>query len=173
MQAGGSADEALLLTARVMGTFACAAYVSSVKAHSRTSDDDCAVQDDPLLYASKALGVSLLAIMGGSLACSACARVGHRQGPCRKVMMWLLANAYICISMLFCTTMIANVGGYELQVWTLRVSVSMIQMAVVFPLAGAGAAHRVYHQCLQDEDIMKELREMLRLERAKQAWRET
>ena len=68
-----------------MGTFACAAYVSSVKSHSSASSPGCVAQDDLLLYASKDLGVSLLAIMGGSLATSAFASIGQRQGTGRKV----------------------------------------------------------------------------------------
>ena len=172
MQAGGSADEALLLTARVMGTFACAAYVSSVRANSRTSSDACAVQDDFLLYAAKAIGVSMLAIMGGSLACSAFASVGHRQAPFRKVMMWLLVNAYICCCTLFCTALIANIMESELQIWLSRASASMIQMAVAFPLAQACAAHRVYYQFLQDTSSVQELRRTLHLEGAKKAWEE-
>ena len=172
MQAGASADEALLLTAKVVGTFACAAYVSSVKANSNASNENCAVKDDLWLYASKTLGVSLLALMAGSLACSACAFVGQRQGPCRKVMMWLLVSAYICCCLLFCTAFIANVLESELRMWSMRASASMIQMAVLFPLAQACAAHRMYYQCLRDEDDMQELRRLLHLEDAKRAWEE-
>ena len=170
MQAGGSADEALLLTARVMGTFACTAYVSSVKAHSRTSSDDCAVRDGLLLQASKTLGVSLLAIIGGRLACSALASVGHRQGPCRKVLMWLLVTTYVCFCMLFCTSLIANIMEPELQIWLARASVSMILMAAAFPLAQACAAHRVYYQFLQEESRVQELCRRLHLEGATEAW---
>ena len=170
IQAGENADEALLLTARVMGTFACAAYVGSVKANSRASNPDCVVQDDLLLYASKALGVSLLAIMSGSLACSAFAFIGQRQGPCRKLMMWLLVNAYICCCLLFCAAFIANVLGSDLRVWSLRTCMSFIQMAVVFPCAEACAAHRMYYPCLRDEGAMQELRRTLRLKDAKKAW---
>ena len=172
MQAGENADEALLLTARVMGTFACAAYVSSVKAHSRASNRDCVVQDDLLLYASKALGVSLLAIVGGSLACSAFAFLGHRQGSWRRVLMWLLVSAYICCCVLFCAAFMANVLESELRTWSLRASASFVQMAMAFPLVQACAAHRMYYQCLQDEESLQELRRMLHLEGAKRAWEE-
>ena len=82
---GASADEALLLTARVMGTFACAAYVSSVKSNGSASSPACAKQDDLLLYIGKTLGVSLLSIVGGSLVTSAFAIIGQRQGTGRKV----------------------------------------------------------------------------------------
>ena len=172
MQAGKNADEALLLTAKVMGTLACAAYVSSVRAHSRASNRDCAAQDDLLLYVSKALGVSLLAIMGGSLACSACAFIGQRQGPCRKVMMWLLVSAYICCCQLFCTAFIANVLESDLQVWLLRASASFIQMAGLFPLAQACAAHRMYYTFLRGKGNMQELLRTLHLKDAKTAWEE-
>ena len=172
MQAGASADEALLLAARVIGTFTCAAYVSSVNSHSSASNKDCMVQDDLLLYISKTLGVSLLAIMGGSMACSAFVFVGQSQGPCRKVVMWLLVNAYICCCLLFCTAFIAIVLGPELHMWSLRASTSFIQMMVVFPLARACAAHRMYYQCLQDKDDVQELRRKLHLEGAKRAWEE-
>ena len=172
MQAGASADEALLLTARVMGTFACAAYVSSVKSHSSGSNPGCVVQDDPVLYASKTLGVSLLAIVGGSLATSAFGFIGQRQGTCRKVMMWLLVNAYIFGCLLFCTTLIANILESELRVWSLRVSASLIQMSMVFPLAQAGAAHQMYYRCLQTEDDVQKLRRMLHLPDARMAWEE-
>ena len=170
MQAGESADEALLLTARMTGTLACAAYVSSVSSHSSASNDDCVAQDDLLLYVSKTLGVSLLAITGGSLACSALAFVGQRQGPCRKVAMWLLVNAYVCCCLLFCTAFIAIVLGPELQIWSVRASTSFIQMVVVFPLAQACTAHRMYYQCLQNEDDVRELRRILHLEGARRAW---
>ena len=172
MQAGESADEALLLTARVMGTLACATYVSSVRAHSRASDSDCATQDDLLLYVSKALGVSLLAIMGGSLACSALAAVGQRQGPFRKVAMWLLVSAYICCCQLFCAAFIANIRESDLRVWLLRASVSFIKMVAFFPLAKACAAHRIYYPFLQDNGNMQELRRTLHLTGAKRAWEE-
>ena len=115
MQAGASADEALLLTARIIGTFTCAADVSSVNSHSSDSNETSAVQDDILPSASKALGVSLLAIMGGRLACSALAAVGQRQGPCRKVVMWLLVTDYVCCCLLFCAAFIANVLDPELR----------------------------------------------------------
>ena len=153
-----------------MGTFTCAAYASSTKSYSSASNPECAVQDDLLLYISKALGVSLLAIVGGSLACLTFAFVGQRQGSCRKVVMWLLVNAYICCCLLFCTTFISNVLDSELRVWSLRASVSFVQMAVVFPLAQACAAHRMYYQCLQDEDNARELRQMLHIDGPRRAW---
>jgi len=170
MRAGVSADEALLLTSRVMGTCACAAYVTSVRSYSSSSSPSCVPQDDLLLYASKTLGVSLLAILGGSLATSAFAFIGQRQGTCRKVMMWLLVHAYICFCLLFCTTLIANVLESELRVWSLRVSASMIQIVVAFPLGQACAAHRMYYRCLQDKDEVRKLRQMLHLTAAKTAW---
>ena len=167
MQAGACADEALLLTARVLGTFACAAYASSVKSHSSASSPGCVVQDDLLLYASKTIGVSLLAIMGGSLATSVLASIGRRPSTRRNVMMWLLVWAYICCCLLFCATLIANVLESDLLEWSLRVSWSFIKMMVAFPLAQALAAHRMYYQCLQDKDEVQELRRKLYLDKDK------
>ena len=112
---GASADEALLPTAWIIGTFTCAANESRVNSHSSDSNETCAVQDDILLSASQAQGVSLLAIMGGSLACSALAAVGQRQGPCRKVVMWLLVTVYVCCCLLFCAAFIANILEPELR----------------------------------------------------------
>jgi len=169
-QAGASADEALLLTAKVVGTFTCAAYVSSVRSYSSASDPECVVQDDLLLYASKTLGVSLLAIVGGSLACFALAFVGQRRSSCRRVIMWLLVNVYICCCLLFCAAFVATVHASELGVWLVRVSASFIQMVVVFPFAQACAAHRTYYQCLQDASNVRELRQMLHIDGAKKAW---
>jgi len=59
-----------------------------------------------------------MAILGGSLANSAFAFIGQRQGTYRKVMMWLLVHAYICLCLLFCTTLIANVLESELREWS-------------------------------------------------------
>ena len=124
-----------------------------------------------LPHASKALGVSLLAIVGGSLACSAFAFIGQRQGPCRKLMMWLLVSAYICCCLLFCAAFIANVLESDLRVWSLRTCASFFQMAVVFPLAQA-CADRMYYPYLRDDGAMQELRRTLRLKDAKTAWEE-
>ena len=114
-----------------------------------------------------------MAIIGGSLATTAFALIGQRQGTFRKVVMWLLVNAYICCCVLFCTTFIANVHESDLRVWLVRVSASLIQMSAVLPLARAGAAHRMYYQCLRDKDNLQELRRTLHLEDAtKKAWEE-
>ena len=109
------------------------------------------------------VGVSLLAIMGGSLACSVCAFVGQRQGPFRKAAMWLLVSAYICCCQLFCIAFIANVLESDLRVWLLRASASFIQIVAFFPLAKACAAHRIYYLFLQDRGNMQELRRTLHL----------
>ena len=87
-------------------------------------------------------------------------------------MMWLLVSAYICCCLLFCTAFIANVLESELQMWSMRASASLIQMAVLFPLAQACVAHRMYYQCLRDQGDMQELRRLLHLEDARRAWEE-
>ena len=86
--------------------------------------------------------------------------------------MWLLVNAYICCCLLFCAAFIANVLESDLRVWSLRTCASFIQMAVVFPVAQACAAHRMYYPCLRDAGAMQELRRTLRLKDARTAWEE-
>jgi hypothetical protein len=53
------------------------------------------------------------------------------------------------------------------------VSASMIQVIVVFPLAQACAAHRMYYRCLKDKDEVGKLRQMLHLTAARKAWEES
>ena len=78
-------------------------------------------------------------------------------------MMWILVSAYVCLCTLLCTALIATVLESELQIWSLRASASMIQMVVFFPLAKAGAAHRIYYTFLHDIGNMQELRRTLHL----------
>merc|ERR1719253_880874 len=88
-------------------------------------------------------------------------------------MMWLLVSTYIGCCQLFCAAFIANVLESDLRVWLLRASASFIQMVAFFPLAQAGAAHRMYYPFLQDKGNMQELRRTLHLTDAKTAWEES
>ena len=61
-----AADVALLLTAKITGAFAAAAYSVGVTAMSNDSEPECSPPDDIVVAIGKTVGISLLSMMVGS-----------------------------------------------------------------------------------------------------------